>query len=64
MLRNDESARLNDPSDSVFILEMSDCEVVSFVAIVVMDRDFDPLEDKCLTKYDVSRGVMPMLGKL
>ena len=71
VLRNDASACLNDPSDSFFILETSDCKVVSFVAMVV-DRDFDPLgdlrrrEDKDLIQYDDPRGVtvMPTLSKL
>ena len=69
MLRNDASARLNDPSDSVFILEISDCKATSFVAMVV-DRDFGPLsdlrrreEDKCLIKYDDPRE-LSMLSKL
>lgn len=64
VLRNDESARLNDPSGSVFILEMSDCKIISFVAMVV-DRDFDPLcdlrRDKCLVwQYNDPREVTPM----
>ena len=67
MLRNDASARLNDPSDSVFILEMSDCKITSFVAMVV-DRDFGPLgdlrrrEDRCLIQYDPRE--LSMLSKL
>ena len=71
MLRKDASARLNDPSGSVLILEMSDCEIVSLVAMVV-DRNFDQLdgdlrrvEDRCLTiQYDDPREVTPMLSKL
>ena len=70
MLRNDASARLNDPSGSIFILEMSDCKVVSFVVMVV-DRDFDPLGnlrrrevDKDLVQHDDPHEVMSMLSKL
>ena len=68
VLRNDTSARLNDPSGSIFILEMSECEIVSFGRNIV-DRDSDPLgdfrkreEDKCLIQYDDPREVMPMLS--
>ena len=72
MLRKEASTRLNDPSGSIFILEMSDCIVVSLVAMVV-DGDFDPLgdlrrreEDKCLrvVQYDDPRKVMLMRSKL
>ena len=69
VLRNDTSARLNDPSGSIFILEMSDCKVVSFGHGHGVDRDSDPLgdfrkreEDKCLIQYDDPREVMPMLS--
>jgi hypothetical protein len=57
VLRNDASARLNEPSGSIFILEISDCKVVSFVAMAV-DRDFDPLgrkEDKNVIQHDDPR---------
>ena len=70
MLRKDESARLNEPSASTFILEMSDCKVVSFAAMV-LDTNFDPLgdlrrreEDKCLRQYDDPREVTPVLSNL
>lgn len=43
VLRKDASARLNDPSASVFILLMSDCKVVSFVAMSICGQDFDAL---------------------
>ena len=75
MLRKEASARLNDPSVSVFILEMSDCKVVSLAAMVV-EKSFDPIdlrggieerEDKCLRRHwngDTAREVMSILSKL
>ena len=70
VLRKDASARLNDPSGSIFILEMSNCKVVYFVAMVV-DRDFDTPgdlrrreEDKRLVQNDDPHEVMPMISEL
>ena len=66
MLRNDVSARLNDPSDSVFILEMSDCKIVSLVAMVVK-RDFDcDLRhfESLRRQYDDPREVTLLMSKL